>query len=68
MMYRGQLTKWDNAKGFGFIKSAELNQDTFFHISVLEHMSIKSKQGDFIHFDVEQHKGKSRATNQITIY
>ena len=62
-MYRGQLTKWDNAKGFGFIKSAELKQDTFIHISALKHMSRKPKQGDFIHFDVEQHKGKSRATN-----
>lgn len=62
-MYRGQLTKWDNAKGFGFIKSTELKQDTFIHISALKHMSRKPKQGDFIHFDVEQHKGKSRATN-----
>ena len=62
-MYRGQLTKWDNAKGFGFIKTSELKQDTFIHISALKHMSRKPKQGDFIHFDVEQHKGKSRATN-----
>ncbi len=62
-MYRGQLTKWDNAKGFGFIKSSELSSDTFIHISALKHMSRKPKQGDFIHFDVEQHKGKSRATN-----
>ncbi|OKY25803.1 cold shock domain-containing protein [Thalassotalea sp. PP2-459] len=62
-MYRGQLTKWDNAKGFGFINSAQLNQDTFIHISALKHMSRKPKQGDFIHFDVEQHKGKARATN-----
>ncbi|GAA6173442.1 excalibur calcium-binding domain-containing protein [Colwellia sp. KU-HH00111] len=62
-MYRGLLTKWDNAKGFGFIKSSELSSDTFIHISALKHMSRKPKQGDFIHFDVEQHKGKSRATN-----
>jgi len=62
-MYRGELTKWDNAKGFGFIKSAELGSDTFIHISALKHMSRKPKQGDYIHFDVEQHKGKSRATN-----
>jgi len=62
-MYRGKLTKWDNAKGFGFIKSSELKQDTFIHISALKHMSRKPRQGDFIHFDVEQHKGKSRATN-----
>lgn len=62
-MYRGQLTKWDHGKGFGFIKSSELNQDTFIHISALKHMSRKPKQGDFIYFDVEQYKGKSRATN-----
>jgi cold shock CspA family protein len=62
-MYRGQLTKWDNAKGFGFIKSSELKQDTFIHTSALKHMSRKPKQGDFIHFDIEQHKGKYRATN-----
>lgn len=62
-MYRGQLTKWDNTKGFGFIKSSELKQDTFIHISALKHMSRKPKQGDFIHFDIEQHKGKNRATN-----
>lgn len=62
-MYLGQLMKWDNSKGFGFIKSSELNQDTFIHISALKHLSRKPKQGDFIHFDVEQYKGKSRATN-----
>lgn len=62
-MYRGQLTKWNNSKGFGFIKSSELSTDTFIHITALKHMSRMPKQGDFIHFDVEQHKGKSRATN-----
>lgn len=62
-MYRGQLTKWDSSKGFGFIKNSELGSDTFIHISALKHMSRNPKQGDFIHFDVEEHKGKSRATN-----
>jgi cold shock CspA family protein len=62
-MYRGQLTKWNNVKGFGFIKSEEINSDTFIHISALKHMSRKPKQGDYIYFDIEQHKGKSRAIN-----
>lgn len=62
-MYRGQLTKWDSTKGFGFIKSPDLNNDTFIHISALKHMNRKPKQSDFIHFDIEQHKGKTRATN-----
>ena len=63
-MYLGQLMKWDNSKGFGFIKSSELNQDTFIHISALKHLSRKPKQGDFIHFDVEQYKGKAE---QLTL-
>ncbi|MDO7085667.1 cold shock domain-containing protein [Pseudocolwellia sp. AS88] len=62
-MYRGQLTKWDNAKGFGFIKSPDLSNDTFIHISELSHMSRKPKQGDYIHFNIEQHQGKTRAIN-----
>jgi len=62
-MYRGQLTKWDNAKGFGFIKSPDLSNDTFIHISELSHMSRKPKQGDYIHFNIEQNRGKTRAIN-----
>lgn len=62
-MHRGQLIKWDNAKGFGFIKSDELSNDTFIHISSLKHMSRKPKQGDYIHFEIEKHQGKNRATN-----
>ncbi|WP_448213514.1 cold shock domain-containing protein [Colwellia sp. MEBiC06753] len=62
-MYRGQLVKWNDGKGFGFIKTAELTSDTFIHISALKHMSRKPKQGDYVHFDVERHGGKTRATN-----
>ena len=62
-MYRGLLVKWNDAKGYGFIKSDELSNDTFIHISSLGHMSRKPKQGDFIHFEIEKHQGKNRATN-----
>jgi len=62
-MHRGQLTKWDNDKGFGFIKTSDLKQDTFINISALKHMSRKPKKDDFIHFNLEHNKGKSRATN-----
>ena len=62
-MYRGKLVKWDDAKGFGFIKCNELSRDTFIHISTLKSMSRKPKYGDFIYFDVVQHKGKARAIN-----
>lgn len=62
-MYRGQLVKWNEDKGFGFIKTPELTSDTFIHISALKHMSSKPKRGDYVHFDVETQNGKTRATN-----
>jgi len=63
-MHKGQLTSWIDDKGFGFIESAELKQDTFIHISALKEMSRKPKVGDFIYFEVEQQaNGKSRAIN-----
>jgi len=63
-MHKGQLKSWKDDKGFGFIQSSELKQDTFIHISTLKAMSRKPKVGDFIYFDVEkQANGKSRAIN-----
>jgi len=63
-MHKGQLKNWKDDKGFGFIQSSELKQDTFIHISTLKAMSRKPKVGDFIYFDVEkQANGKSKAIN-----
>lgn len=63
-MHKGQLKSWKDDKGFGFIQSNELKQDTFIHISTLKAMSRNPKVGDFIYFDVEkQANGKSRAVN-----
>lgn len=64
VMHKGQLKSWKDDKGFGFIQSSELKQDTFIHISTLKAMSRKPKVGDFIYFDVEkQADGKYRAIN-----
>lgn len=63
-MYKGQLKNWNDNKGFGFIQSKELSQDTFIHISTLKAMSRKPKIDDYIYFEVEnQANGKSRAIN-----
>ncbi|MDX2368029.1 MAG: cold shock domain-containing protein [Colwellia sp.] len=63
-MHKGQLKSWKDDKGFGFIQSSELKQDTFIHISTLKGMSRKPKVGDFIYFEVEKlANGKSRAIN-----
>ena len=58
---RGQLVRWNDDKGFGFIKHSS-GSDVFIHISELKQMSRKPKVGDFIHFDIEtQADGKIRA-------
>ncbi len=63
-MYKGQLKSWKDDKGFGFIQSSELSQDTFIHISTLKAMSRKPKVGDFIYFQVgKQTDGKVKAIN-----
>ena len=63
-MHKGQLKNWIDNKGFGFIESPELKQDTFIHISSLNNMSRKPKVGDYIYFEVEQQSnGKSKAVN-----
>ncbi|GAB2680688.1 cold shock domain-containing protein [Aliiglaciecola aliphaticivorans] len=62
-MYKGQLTKWNEDRGFGFIKTPDLKSDTFIHISALKHMSRKPQVGDFIHFDVTESNGKKKAIN-----
>ncbi|MFT6779975.1 MAG: cold shock CspA family protein, partial [Paraglaciecola sp.] len=63
-MHKGQLKSWKDDKGFGFIQSSDLTQDTFIHISSLKSMSRKPKTGDFIYFEVEkQANGKTKAIN-----
>lgn len=63
-MYKGQLKSWNDNKGFGFIQSNDLSQDTFIHISALTTMNRKPKVNDFIYFEVEkQANGKTRAVN-----
>jgi cold shock CspA family protein len=62
-MERGTLVRWNDEKGFGFIKP-EIgdNQDVFIHISTLKHMARKPIVGDEILFHREnQPDGKVKA-------
>ncbi|WP_206194434.1 excalibur calcium-binding domain-containing protein [Shewanella polaris] len=62
-MERGTLVRWNNEKGFGFIKpETGNNQDVFIHISTLKHMARKPIVGDEILFHREnQPDGKVKA-------
>lgn len=63
-MEKGNLVRWNDDKGFGFIKPMA-NSDTsdvFIHISALKHMARKPLVGDEIIYQRElQSDGKVRA-------
>jgi cold shock CspA family protein len=64
MNYKGKLIRWNEDRGFGFIKSDASNKEVFIHISALKQTSRKPLVGDLIHFDlVEGKDGKTRAEN-----
>jgi cold shock CspA family protein len=62
-MENGTLVRWNENKGFGFIKAdIESDTDVFIHISTLKHMARKPKVGDNIEFERElQTDGKVKA-------
>ncbi|CAM4467255.1 excalibur calcium-binding domain-containing protein [Shewanella livingstonensis] len=62
-MERGTLVRWNDEKGFGFIKPETGNdKDVFIHISTLKHMARKPMIGDEILFHREnQPDGKVKA-------
>lgn len=62
-MERGTLVRWNNDKGFGFIKpETSSDVDVFIHITTLKHMARKPLVGDEIRFHREnQPDGKVKA-------
>lgn len=63
-MVTGQLKRWNEGKGFGFISTENGERDIFIHISDLKGMSRRPQVGDTIHYQVKiQNDGKNRAVN-----
>ena len=61
---KGKLIRWNEDRGFGFIKSSDINDDIFIHISELKTMSRKPLVNDVIYFSVVKDKsGKKKAVN-----
>ncbi len=64
MEMKGKLIRWNENRGFGFIKSSDINDDIFIHISELETMSRRPLVNDVIYFSVIKDKsGKKKAVN-----
>ena len=61
-MQRGTLKKWDDDRGFGFIKPDQGSKDIFLHINALPRNIRRPKIGDIIIYELKQEKdGKFRA-------
>jgi len=64
MKQKGRLVRWNEDRGFGFIKSSNIKGDVFIHISELKKMSRRPKIDDIIYFDhIADDKGKKKAIN-----
>ncbi len=57
------IVKWFNpAKGYGFISQDNGGPDVFVHISAVEKAGLSTlNEGQQIHFDIVERKGKSSA-------
>lgn len=61
-MPTGQLCRWNEDRGFGFIKHDDGGDDVFCHRSELDNPDDQLRDGDILEFDVsEERNGKPRA-------
>lgn len=66
MRIEGNLTKWNDDRGFGFITSLHGGSEVFVHISAFPKDSHRPTIGERLSFEVEiDHNGKKRAKNLL---
>jgi uncharacterized membrane protein YsdA (DUF1294 family)/cold shock CspA family protein len=59
----GELTRWDDERGFGFLTPLGGGADVFLHISAVPRSAARPKLGDLLNYVVERTEdGKRRAT------
>lgn len=62
MEYKGELVRWNDERGFGFIKLGSSEENFFIHITALKDMPRRPVVGDIIYFQAERGEdGKARA-------
>jgi uncharacterized membrane protein YsdA (DUF1294 family)/cold shock CspA family protein len=63
VLHKGQLTKWKDERGFGFIEAVKGSQEVFLHISELKDSTRRPQVGDTIYYYVVVEDEKIRACN-----
>nr|WP_319554412.1 cold shock domain-containing protein [uncultured Vibrio sp.] len=64
---KGEIVRWNDDRGFGFIKSADYQGDVFVHISKFKKGYRRPLVGDKVEFQVEESNGKTNAHNVVLI-
>ena len=50
---QGKIIKWDDEKGFGFIKSEEQTENIFAHASHFRNKTLRPAVGDIVEFTLK---------------
>lgn len=66
MQNRGMLSKWNDDRGFGFIKHSE-TEKIFIHISSVKMMPRRPKEGDYLFYDVVLDPSGKKTAACVTI-
>jgi cold shock CspA family protein len=62
--YQGKIIRWKEEKGFGFIKTSDIEKDIFLHISDIKNRQKQPQIGQTIYFDLQfEAQGKLKAIN-----
>lgn len=63
-MASGKVKWYNSQKGYGFIAPDDGGKDVFVHATALEAAGLRNLvDGQAVHFEVTQDRGKSSATN-----
>lgn len=64
MRYEGKIVKWDDDKGFGFIRATQNSKDVFLHISQIHRLKKRPVINDLVSYDIViDETGRFRAAN-----
>jgi len=67
-MYKGKVKWFNDAKGFGFLESTELNKDVFCHFGAIQGNGHKSlTEGQAVEFECEASPKGIKATKVFLV-
>lgn len=64
MRYQGQIIKWHDDKGYGFVRATSDSKDVFLHISDVHRLNKRPEINELVSYELmKDDRGRFRATN-----